>query len=80
MELIFKVQISIIESGQISEAIRICKKVAQEVRKRRGNTSAAHIYNKFAWLGCLSNKTDDKYRDDIVNIASQAVDLDQILV
>lgn len=64
-----------LESGQISEAIKICKEVANRVENRRGSTFKAHIYNKFAWLSCLSNKTD-RYRNEIVELASQAFGID----
>lgn len=63
-----------LKSGEISKAIKICKEVAQEVQYRRGDTSAAIIYNKFAWLACLFDNTHG-YRNEIENIASQAVKL-----
>lgn len=62
-----------LDSGDISNAIEICKQVTDRVVKRlRDPSFKAHTYNRFAWLCSLQNP-NDLCRTEIISLAREAV-------
>ncbi|MEL6987802.1 MAG: pentapeptide repeat-containing protein [Bacteroidota bacterium] len=60
-----------LDRGNISEAISICNKVAENIKIP---SLQAHIYNRFAWLCSLQNK-NNKCREEIINLADKACNI-----
>jgi hypothetical protein len=62
-----------LDSGEISNAIKICKQVTDRVVQRlRDPSFKAHTYNRFAWLCSLQNPKN-QCRGEIISLAREAV-------